>query len=201
MSIEKPSHTRIHISAFAILAVFLALFLTACGEDASNGEGGTPPDYSRLTEDSPPALTALYEQGNELLDGGLDAFESRMGELEGHPAVVNVWASWCGPCRAEFPHLQDVAAEMGSEVAFLGVDSDDSADAAATFLKDNPVPYPSFSDPDKQISKFLDVTHGFPGTVFFNADGERTYARFGPYTSQEELVADVNTYAIGGGEG
>ena len=72
--------------------------------------------------------------------------------LRGYPVVVNVWASWCGPCRFEFPHFQRAAAAYGKRVAFLGIDSQDSDDAAATFLREEPVPYPSYTDPDEEIA-------------------------------------------------
>jgi len=201
MSMQKPSRTRIHLVSFAIVALFLALLLTACGSDASNGEGGTPPDYSKLSKDSPPALAALYQQGNKLLDGGQEAFDSQIGELKGHPVVVNAWASWCGPCRAEFPHLQDAAAAMGTKVAFLGINPNDDADAARTFLRENPVPYPTFSDPDEKIYTDINGSPGLPATAFFDADGNLVYTKHGQYTSQEDLEADVKTYAIDGGEG
>lgn len=201
MTTRQPSHTRIHLLTSTIFAVFLALALTACGNSTSDSEGGTPPDYSRLTKDSQPALAALYKQGNELLDGGPDAFDARMEELKGHPVVVNAWASWCGPCRAEFPHLQDVSAAMGDQVAFLGVNSSDDAELAQNFLDDNPLPYPSYSDPDRTISDKLGATHGFPATAFYDAEGNLTFTRSGGYTSKEELEADVKTYAIDGGEG
>ena len=76
--------------------------------------------------------------------------------------VVNKWASWCGPCRFEFPFFQEVAAERGDEVAFIGIDSDDSEDAARTFLDEFPVPYPSFSDPDEEIARALDAPASSP---------------------------------------
>jgi cytochrome c biogenesis protein CcmG/thiol:disulfide interchange protein DsbE len=122
-----------------------------------------------------------------------------MSELEGYPAVVNVWASWCGPCRAEFPHFQDAAADMGTKVAFLGVNSQDSESAAATFLESSPLPYPSFSDPDKAITESLGAGQGLPATAFFNAAGERTYTKLGPYEDEAALLADVNRYALESG--
>ena len=73
--------------------------------------------------------------------------------MKGYPVVVNQWASWCGPCRAEFPWFQNASAKYGKKVAFLGVDSQDSDDAAKTFLGEYPVPYPSYTDPDKEIAE------------------------------------------------
>ncbi len=179
-----------------LAAVFaLALAGAGCGGSDSVYDGSPPPDYSALA-DSPPPLDDLYSEGNDLLGGGTDAFDSRMAGLEGIPAVVNVWASWCGPCREEFPHFQQAAADMGSEVAFLGVNSQDSESAAATFLESSPLPYPSYSDPDKEITVQLEAGQGLPATAFFNAAGEKTFTKLGPYRDEAELVADINRYAL-----
>ncbi len=184
----------------ALLAAVFALALagTGCGGSDSVYDGSPPPDYSGLS-DSPAPLDTLYSEGNDLLAGGTEAFDGRMAELEGFPAVVNVWASWCGPCREEFPYFQQTAADMGSEIAFLGVNSQDSESAAATFLESSPLPYPSFSDPDKKITEQLEAGQGLPATAFFNAAGEKTFTKLGPYRDQAELVADVNRYALESG--
>lgn len=174
--------------------VFGTAALAGCGE---SGEDPSPaPDYSAKLAGAPAPLASLYRQGNELLTGGLDAFDQRISSLDGYPAVVNVWASWCGPCRAEFPHFQQVSANMGKKVGFLGVNSDDSRDSAKTFLSTHQVPYPSYEDPDKAIAESIDVTFGFPATAFYNAEGELTYTKSGPYNSNEELVADIRRYAL-----
>ena len=85
--------------------------------------------------------------------------------------MVNKWASWCGPCRFEFPFFQQVAAKRGDEIAFLGVDANDSNDAAETFLEEFPLPYPSFSDPDDDVGKLFEG-HFFPSTALYDAEGE-----------------------------
>jgi cytochrome c biogenesis protein CcmG, thiol:disulfide interchange protein DsbE len=117
-----------------------------------------------------------------------------LSKLRGHPVVVNVWASWCGPCRSEFPHLQSQAAKHGEEVAFLGVDTQDSDDAARTFLEEFPVPYPSISDPDRDVEAAVRAV-GLPVTAFYGPDGELRYTKQGPYTDEADLEADIRRYA------
>lgn len=175
-----------------------ALLVVACGSDAPGGDyGGTHPDYEKALAGSPPPLAELHSQANRLLDGGADAFEARLDALEGYPVVVNKWASWCGPCRAEFPFLQQLSARYGKRVAFLGVDSDDSEDSAKTFLSEYPVPYPSYSDPEQEIAAVIKATLGFPSTAFYDQSGELVYLKQGGYASEDDLRADIERYALG----
>lgn len=185
----------------ARLPLFLLLLTVAiagCGSSQDENGGGHP-DYSKALAGAPAPLAALYRQGNELLSGGVDAYEQRIAALRGFPAVVNVWASWCGPCRFEFPHLQQAAARYGKRVAFLGIDKQDSDDAAETFLREEPVPYPSYTDPDEEIAESIDAaaTRGLPTTAFYDRDGELAYLKLGPYTDEGELRADIERYALG----
>jgi thiol-disulfide isomerase/thioredoxin len=188
---------RTRIAAAAAVAA-LAFALGACGSDSGDGPGNPESaavDYEKALADAPAPLASLYDEANEILPGGLPAYEERIASLEGHPIVVNKWASWCGPCRAEFPFFQELAAERGEEVAFLGIDGQDSDDAAATFLEELPVPYPSFSDPDLEISEAVDAPREFPATIFYDSSGEITYVHRGGYQEQADLEADIDRYA------
>jgi len=174
-----------------------ALAVGGCGGAPSAGNyGGQHPDYTRALAGSPAPLAALHAQHDRLLAGGSAAFERRIAELHGYPVVVNVWASWCWPCRAEFPVLQRLAAKFGKRVAFLGVDADDSDAAAQTFLKEAPLPYPSFSDPNKEIASALKVSVGIPDTAFYDSQGKLVYLKQGPYAHPKELKADLERYAL-----
>ena len=188
----------IRLAALAIIAA-LSLAVMACDSDAGDPGAGNPGsrtiDYETALADAPPALKSLYERGDELRSGGLPEFEAQLAELRGHPVVVNKWASWCGPCRFEFPFFQEVAAKRGDKVAFIGVDSDDSEDAARTFLDEFPVPYPSYSDPENEIARSLDAEREFPATVFIDSRGEQVYVHRGPYTSAGDLDAELDRYA------
>lgn len=180
------------------LAALCALVLAACGSD----EGAGNPDSELSTqqasaplENAPPQLVAIRDQANELLDGGTEAFDGRLAELRGTPVVVNKWASWCGPCRLEFPFFQSQADERGAEVAFLGVLSDDSEDAGATFLEELPLPYPSYVDPDQEIAAEIEAPQNFPATSFYDSSGELVYTRQGGYADEQELAGDIERYA------
>ncbi len=173
--------------------------VAGCGSSGAGDYGGQHPDYAKALAGSPPALAALHRQGDDLLPGGKDAYEARLRELRGYPTVVNVWASWCGPCRFEFQNFQRAAAGLGKRVAFLGVDSEDSEDAASTFLEEAPVPYPSYTDPDKEIAESIGASHGYPDTAFYDRRGNLVYLKQGPYVEESELRADIARYALAGG--
>lgn len=185
-----------HITAFCAL---LALpVLAACGSAEDPGKVSDAPDYSEVIADAPPELRRLYEKGGGVLAGGSDTFAAQVADLRGYPIVVNNWASWCVPCREEFPYFQAQAAEHLDEVAFLGVDSQDSDDAAATFLESHPIPYPSFSDPEGDFSDWVDTALvGIPNTLFYDRAGELVYVKQGTYTDEAALAADIEKYSDG----
>jgi thiol-disulfide isomerase/thioredoxin len=178
-------------------AALAAVALGACG-GASDDAGSKPPDYARALEGAPKPLAALYAQADQLLPGGAPAFERRLAELRDHPVVVNKWASWCGPCREEMPWYQTLSAKLGKRIAFVGVDAKDSESAAKTFLQEFPLPYPSYLDPDQEISKVIEATIGFPATAIYDSRGTLAHVQQGQYPSQDALAADIERYALGG---
>ncbi len=185
--------------AISAAVAALALGVSSCG---GGGDAGNPDselsvsDAAAPLDGAPPQLQAVREQGNQLLGGGTDAFADRLGELEGTPVVVNAWASWCGPCRLEFPFFQSQAMARGDEVAFLGIDSTDSEDAAKTFLGELPLPYPSYLDPDDELRReFLDNPLALPSTAYYASDGKLAYVHQGQYADEKALAADIERYA------
>jgi thiol-disulfide isomerase/thioredoxin len=197
MPIVNDELIRVHqtISFAAAAVASVALVAGGCGSSQGGDYGGQHPDYAKALAGSPPPLAALHRQADDLLPGGKDAYEARIAALRGYPAVVNVWASWCGPCRFEFPHFQHAAAHYGKRVAFFGVDTQDSDDAASTFLEEAPVPYPSYTDPGKDIGDAIGASLGLPDTAFYDRRGKLVYLKQGPYDSEAELRADIERYA------
>jgi thiol-disulfide isomerase/thioredoxin len=177
----------------------LAAAGAGCGSSSSGDYGGKHPDYGTALAGSPAPLAALHRQAGRLIPGGTDAYEKRIAALRGYPVVANVWASWCGPCRFEFPVLQKLSARYGKRVAFIGIDSQDSDAAASTFLEEAPVPYPSYTDPDGKIADSLGASLGLPDTAFYDSTGKLVYLKQGPYANNSDLEADVRRYALKGG--
>lgn len=181
----------------SLTLIAMVLLTAGCGS-SPEGVAGDPPDYAQSLAGAPGPLAALHRQANELLPGGLDAYEKRIEALRGYPVVANVWASWCGPCRLEFPYFQRAAAGYGKRIAFLGIDRQDSDDAALTFLREEPVPYPSYRDPDEAISASIGASLGMPDTAFYDSAGELVYLKQGPYDDFAELRADIERFALAG---
>jgi cytochrome c biogenesis protein CcmG/thiol:disulfide interchange protein DsbE len=186
---------------FALATAVAVLSVAGCaGSDAGNPDSRVSLDQAKQPLDgAPPQLAALREQANELLGGGADAFDARLHELRGTPIVVNKWASWCGPCRFEFPWFQSLAEKRGGEIAFIGVNANDSDGAAEQFLSELPLPYPSYSDPDLKIAQDLGgPPQAFPTTTYYDRSGKLVYTHPGVYADESDLDADVNKYAVGG---
>lgn len=173
-----------------------ALAVAGCGSSGGADTSGSHPDYGRALKGAPAPLASLYARGNELLPGGTEAFEEQLRKLRGYPVVANVWASWCGPCQFEFPVLQKLSARYGKQVAFVGVNSEDSDDAAKTFLREEPVPYPSYSDSDRAIARSLGAEVGLPDTAFFDKRGKLVYLKQGPYAHDSELEEQIQRFAL-----
>ncbi len=134
------------LGALVIVAAAVVTITSTSDEPGSDGDAANPEsaavDYDQALAGAPAPLAKLYAQGDALIPGGADAYEAELAKLRGHPVVVNKWASWCGPCRYEFPFFQSQAAQQGKRIAFLGVDTEDSEDAARTFLDELPRPLP-----------------------------------------------------------
>jgi cytochrome c biogenesis protein CcmG/thiol:disulfide interchange protein DsbE len=188
-------------AALALSVTLAALALSACGSSDSSGNPDSRLSVAEATaplEGAPAPLAAIRADANQILDGGSDAFGERIDQLHGFPVVVNDWASWCGPCRFEFPFFQSQASKHAKEVAFLGADSDDSKGAAEQFLSELPLPYPSYSDEDLAIRREISAI-GYPATAFYDGTGELVYTHQGQYRTEADLAADINRYALGSG--
>ena len=150
---------------------------------------------------SPPPLAALHRQSGQLLPGGPDsaALYARIAKLRGYPIVINIWASTCAPCQAEFGIFARASAVFGPRVAFLGADNEDIAAVAKAFLRSHPVSYPSYATSTTDLDPLLvGGLEGTPTTLYLSARGRVIYVHTGQYETLGALQLDIEDYALGG---
>jgi thiol-disulfide isomerase/thioredoxin len=191
------------IAAAVALAAVLVIGLTQAGQDDPAPSSAAAPAFDldealRSLEGSPPPLTALHAQSNEIFNADADAYASKLAELKGYPVVVNAWASWCGPCKLEFPVFQRVSTKLGKQVAFVGLNVSDNREDAEAYLEKTPVPYPHLEDKDSRIIQKAGARGGLPTTIYYDKNGERAFVHQGGYTEDADLEEDIREYAIAG---
>ncbi|MFI7010451.1 TlpA family protein disulfide reductase [Streptomyces sp. NPDC050145] len=169
--------TKRRTAVLATGAAVAALLLTACGPGGTSG-GGDSTNFVSSTGGI--STVAKSDRGTAPVLSGKDLEGKPLStaDHEGKVLVINVWGSWCPPCRAEAKYFAKVAKESDpKDVQFLGIDTrDPQTDQAIAFEKDYGIPYPSFYDPSgKLLLKFKKGTlnpQGIPNTLVIDRDGK-----------------------------
>lgn len=116
-----------------------------------------------------------------LADASVDV---HLSAVHGRPEVINIWASWCGPCRQEMPALQRVHEKIGSRVAFVGVDVRDHRSKAFAFLRQAGVHYPQVFDVTGSFAAELRM-YTVPDTLIVDRSGHIVFRHAGPLTADQ----------------
>jgi cytochrome c biogenesis protein CcmG/thiol:disulfide interchange protein DsbE len=176
-------------SARPAAALVLTAALSACTADAAGPS--TPATAASALQPCPEQADA-DAAGADLLPplsfdcpggGTLD-----LARAPGQPTVLNLWGSWCTPCREELPLMQQFADASAGQIRVMGLISKDGRPQAESFAADAGVTFPSAFDGDGELMTDRGL-NGLPYTYFLDADGGLAYTQVGPIASVDELRA------------
>ena len=169
---------------FALVAALL--LLAGCSQETSALPGdGIVVDCSAIATVKTNNEAALLKclDGNSTVD---------VGQIKG-PALVNVWGSWCGPCKQEMPLFVDFYGKYKEKVSLIGISVEEADDQnARDFIKLYGMSWPNLNDPDGSTRGTLGM--GVPITLFIDAQGRVAYRKIGVVTTIEELERDTQKY-------
>jgi cytochrome c biogenesis protein CcmG/thiol:disulfide interchange protein DsbE len=175
----------------AVAVAALVFLLTGCGAAATEASPPRPdPSAGASALQACPEQSPDAAQGDPLMPGL--AFDCPGGgtldlsRAPGMPTVVNLWGSWCTPCREELPLFQELSDSAGAQLRVIGVISKDGEPQAESFAADAGVTFPSAFDGEGELMADLGI-NVLPHTYFLSADGALAYTQVGPVTSVEEL--------------
>ena len=178
-----------------LAGLLLAGLLTGCTPDGSDDDTSSPPtDVASVETDLPPCPAQSGEPAaGDAPQVSLQCFGGGtldLAEAPGVPTVLNLWASWCGPCREELPLVQQLADVAADRVRVLTVDSQDGIPQATSFAADAAVTLPTAYDGQGELAAALGL-RGLPYTVFLGADGSVAYVQATPVESLEQFESLV----------
>lgn len=161
----------------AILALPLFLLISGCTTSTPNLNGEVV------------ACSKIVTLQNKLGGKSLDCLDGSDGvpvnAIKG-PAIVNVWGSWCEPCRDEIPFFRDFYAQMDSSIQLIGVDVEEQSPAdGQKFVRDYGITWSNLYDKDGSTRKYFGM--GVPVTWFIGSNGETVFKHIGPIKSVAEL--------------
>ena len=159
-----------------VVAALAVVFAFIGGDDANEAIGGNSEfaDLAFLTTDGSSASLA---------------------DFEGQPLVVNFFASWCAPCRAEMPDLEQVHLARGDEITFLGISHDLDESSWRSFVAETEVTFQTVYQPETEIFTALEAK-GMPSTALVAANGEVLHVHTGLLT--DELLGELIDEHLGG---
>lgn len=198
-----------HLRSASVLGLLaLALVLGACtgGDDGAGVRTDSEQSDSGqgfVSGDGGSDFIEPGERGDSVEVSGSTLTEESLSltDFEGDVIVVNVWGSWCAPCRAEAPALREVSEESAKDgVQFVGINTRDQRAAALAFEETYDIPYPSLFDPSGELQlAFRDSLppNAIPSTIVIDREGRVAARVIGPttYSQLSDLVDQVASEA------
>lgn len=185
-------------AGLAVATLAVAALLSACTSDPGDSSGLKGDGTAFVSGKGVQVMLPVAKRGApvSLSADTLSGDRLDLASLRGKPVVVNVWGSWCPPCRKEAPDLQAAAEKLHGTAAFVGINTRDSAGSAQAYERKFKVSYPSLVDGGTLLLAFQGAVapSQIPSTLILDEQG-RIAARFsGPVTERTlvQAVADVS---------
>jgi thiol-disulfide isomerase/thioredoxin len=179
-------------------AAAAALLMSACSSGGTSGGGGDT-NFVMGSDGISTVKKGERAAAPDLSGKTVDGKQLDVGDYKGKVVVVNVWGSWCAPCRAEAPNFEKVYQDLGAKgVQFVGINTrDTSVQNAVAFEKQQGVTYPSLYDPTgRMLLRFKKGTLNLqtvPSTLVFDRDGKIAARSLSPLSEDKlrEMIDPV----------
>jgi cytochrome c-type biogenesis protein len=168
-------------------ALLLLAAIGACGKQGDRPEADLPDARAAATQ-------AVPHYSAVLLDGDSVSLEAQRGS----PVLLNIWATWCIPCREEMPLLQklyEANASRGLRVVGVSVDARGAEDRVRLFRKEFGVTFPIWLDPDERAS-FIFRAIGVPATYLIDREGRIVWRKLGPIEADDRTMQQALEQAL-----
>ncbi|HYN89923.1 MAG TPA: TlpA disulfide reductase family protein [Ardenticatenaceae bacterium] len=163
-----------------LISALLLLLLSACARQGTVPVSGDAAQQLATAQALAPAPRTGRLAPDFTAPGIQGAEEIHLGMLRGRPVVLNFWATWCEPCRAELPELEAVYREHGGELAVVGVQIEDDDGDATAFLEEAGVSFPVARDLDGGVQALYLERVALPTSFFIDRDGLIRHVQVGP---------------------
>lgn len=195
-----PNRNRARPWVALVAALLILIGLAGCSTDSAGKDSQTGSEDGYVAGDNQLTRVPIKDRRKAPVISGPSVADPKKtissADHAGEVLVVNVWGSWCGPCRKEAPDLQAASAETADQAHFIGIDSRDSGIAQPqAFQRANDIDYPSIYDPDgAQVVKFENMPpSAIPSTLVIDEQGRVAVRILGPISKATliDIVGDV----------
>lgn len=190
-SLRASVHTSYRVARIAAIGALVAVGACSKSDSGANGgKSGAPANDGRVEIGAPaPAFATL----------SLDGDSVSLAKNRGKVVLLNIWATWCHPCRAEIPELVAIHAHYqsrGLEMIGVSVDNEGTDDAIRSFIADFKMTFPIWRDPDERTTALF-RTVGVPSTYLIDKEGVLRWRKIGPIAPNDTSLTNAIERALG----